>query len=170
MREVDRNDDLVDAYYQLLRVHNGTAVRERAAVEWCRWEDAASPLPGGVSNPRYEDSAFRTAFARIVTHYFRHRAWLSDDELLRNADRLAGIPAVLVHGRFDLGGPVDSAWQLARAWPGAQLVLVETGHTAPTTEPAAGSAGGYSVLAGWEQSVRLIAPRHAGNARSLPSW
>ena len=68
------------------------------------------------------------AFARIVTHYFHHRAWLADGQLLRDAGRLAGIPGVLIHGRFDLGGPADTAWQLARAWPTAELRRVATGH------------------------------------------
>jgi proline iminopeptidase len=67
-------------------------------------------------------------FARIVSHYFHHRAWLADGQLLRDAHRLAGIPGVLVHGRLDLGGPPDTAWQLARAWPGTELHLVGTGH------------------------------------------
>ena len=68
------------------------------------------------------------AFARIVTHYFHHHAWLADGQLLRDAGRLAGIPGVLIHGRVDLGGPADTAWQLARAWPTAELRLVATGH------------------------------------------
>lgn len=68
------------------------------------------------------------AFARIVTHYFSHAAWLEDGQLLRDADRLAGIRGVLIHGRLDLGGPPMVAWQLARAWPDAELHLVDTGH------------------------------------------
>jgi proline iminopeptidase len=36
---------------------------------------------------------------------------------------------VLVHGRLDLGSPVDVPWQLARAWPDATLELIdEAGH------------------------------------------
>ena len=58
------------------------------------------------------------AFARLVTHYFSHAAWLDEDELLRNASRLAGIPGVLVHGRLDLAGPPDVAWLLARGLAG----------------------------------------------------
>ena len=48
-------------------------------------------------------------FARIVTHYFRHGAWLEEGQLLRDARRLAGIPGVLIHGRLDLGGPLVAA-------------------------------------------------------------
>lgn len=46
------------------------------------------------------------------------------------AGALAGIPGVLIHGRNDLGGGVITAWELARAWPGAQLIVIEdSGHT-----------------------------------------
>jgi proline iminopeptidase len=68
-------------------------------------------------------------FARLVTHYFSKAAWLEEDELLRNASRLAGIPGVLLHGRLDLAGPADVAWQLAQAWPGAELQFIAGGHT-----------------------------------------
>ncbi len=120
--------DLVACYHHLLHVQPDLARREQAASAWCAWEDAVSPLPGGQPNPRYADPAFRMAFARIVTHYFHHHAWLADDQLLRDAPRLAGIPGVLIHGRHDLGGPLDTAWQLAHAWPDAELRIVDTGH------------------------------------------
>ena len=125
----ERDGDLVAAYHRLL--HGGDPeVRERAARAWCDWEDAVvSSEPGYERNPRYDDPRFRMAFARIVTHYFHHHAWLEDGILLRRADRLAGIPGVLVHGRLDLGGPPSTAWELARAWPDAELHLVGTGHT-----------------------------------------
>jgi proline iminopeptidase len=120
--------DLVAAYYHLLQ-DDDPAVRERAARDWCDWEEAVVSLEGHGPNPRYEDPRFRMAFARIVTHYFHHHAWLEDGALLRDAGRLAGIPGVLVHGRLDLGGPPATAWELARAWPDAELHLVGSGHT-----------------------------------------
>ena len=70
-----------------------------------------------------------SALVRIAAHYFAHGAWLEEGALLRDAGRLAGIPGVLFHGRFDLGGPLCTAWELARAWPGARLHVVEdAGH------------------------------------------
>lgn len=125
----DGRSDLVAAYYRLLHHEPEPAVREQAAREWCAWEDAASPVPDGRPNPRYDDPAFRMTFARIVTHYFFHRAWLEPDQLLLGAHRLAGIPASLIHGRLDLGGPLDTPWHLAPEWPDADLVVVDTGHT-----------------------------------------
>src|SRR5690606_29988840 len=125
----ERNGDLVAAYYRLLQSPDA-GVRERAAYDWCRWEDAvvagadAAPSAVGFASPRYEDPRFRMAFARIVTHYFHHGAWLADGALLRSADRLAGIPGVLIHGRHDLGTPLVVAYELHRAWPGSELVIV----------------------------------------------
>ncbi len=127
--EAERDGDLVDAYYRLLNVQADGGVRERAASDWCAWEDAASPLPDGRPNPRYDDPAVRMTFARLVTHYFHHRAWLTENQLFDGASALAGVPGVLVHGRHDLGGPPDTARELAGAWPGSELVLVDTGHT-----------------------------------------
>jgi proline iminopeptidase len=127
--QADRDGDLVDAYFRLLNVQPDVGVRQRAATEWCAWEDAASPLPDGRPNPRYEDPEFRITFARIVTHYFHHHAWLQPDQLLLNAGCLSGIPGVLIHGRFDLGAPLDTPWALAQAWPEAELNVTDNGHT-----------------------------------------
>jgi proline iminopeptidase len=69
------------------------------------------------------------AFARLVTHYWRHAAWIEDGALLRDATKLAGIPGVMVHGRLDVSSPLDIAWQLALAWPEGELVIVDAGHS-----------------------------------------
>jgi proline iminopeptidase len=64
-------------------------------------------------------------FARLVTHYWRHAAWLHDGVLLRDAARLRGIPGALVHGRLDVSSPLDIAWKLAQRWPAAELTVVD---------------------------------------------
>jgi proline iminopeptidase len=118
--------DLVEAYARLLE---DPKTCTRAADEWSRWELAvveAEPWP-----PGWESPAFRLARARIVTHVFRHGAWLEDDELLRGAGALAGIPGVMVHGRNDLGSRLATSQELATAWPDGELVIVdEAGHGA----------------------------------------
>jgi proline iminopeptidase len=56
--------------------------------------------------------------------------WLEDGQLLRNAHRLRDIPGFLIHGRLDLSGPLLTAWELTRAWPDAELKIIEdSGHT-----------------------------------------
>lgn len=129
----ERDGDLAAAYARLLHDPD-PAVRERAARDWCTWEDVhVSLAPGHQPNPRYEDPAFRLAFARLVTHYFATAGFLADlapgGDLVAGAGRLAGIPGVLVHGRLDVSSPLDIAWNVRRAWPGSELVVVEdAGH------------------------------------------
>jgi proline iminopeptidase len=118
-------DDLVEAYHRLLHDPD-PAVRARAADAWSAWELAvASTEPDPEWPDEWRDPGFRYTRARLVTHYFRHAAWLEEGALLRDATALAGIPGTMVHGRLDLGTPLATAWELARAWPDGQLVVVE---------------------------------------------
>jgi proline iminopeptidase len=134
--EAERDGDLSAAYSRLLHADD-PLVRERAAEAWCAWEDThVATYPGYEPDPRYEDPRFRMCFARIVTHYWSHAAFLEEGQLLRDAHRLQGIPAVLITGRLDISGPPDVGWQLHCIWPDAELVLVdEAGHGGghPTT-------------------------------------
>jgi proline iminopeptidase len=129
--EAQRDGDLVEAYARLL--HDPDPVtHERAALAWCTWESATPDWPPAHRlAPRFQNPAYRLAFARIVTHYVRHNAWLEDGVLLRNAGALAEIPGVMVSGRFDLQAPLGWAWELRRRWPRAAHVIVENaGHNA----------------------------------------
>lgn len=126
-----RGLDVVDAYARLL-FDPDPAVRRTAAYEWCLWESATPGWPPTEGlDERYEDPAFALAFARLVTHYVGHDAWLADDVLLRDIATLAEVPAVLVQGRFDLQAPLGSAWEIHRRWPISDLVVVpDAGHDA----------------------------------------
>ena len=127
----DRDGDIVEGYHRLLHAFD-PAVRGRAALEWCLWESATPawpPAPGLAQ--RFTDPAYAMAFARLVTHYVRHDGFLEDRVLLRNAHRLAGIPGIMVNGRFDFQAPIANAWGLKRVWPRAELVIVtNAGHAA----------------------------------------
>jgi proline iminopeptidase len=78
---------------------------------------------------------YAIAFARIECHYFINRGFFErDDQLLRGIDRIRHLPCVLAHGRYDVVTPVKNAWDLARAWPQADLRIVgDAGHA--MTEP-----------------------------------
>ena len=124
-----RDHDVVEAFVRMLH-DSDPAVRERAAGAWCLWESATPawpPKPG--LDERFADPVYALAFARIVTHYAQSCGWLEDGALLRGAAALAHIPCVLVNGRFDFQAPIANAWMLHRAWPGAELVIVDdAGH------------------------------------------
>lgn len=122
----DRDADLAEAYHRLL-MDPDPAVHARAARAWCDWEIAM--LPTSPPHPRYDSAAFRLGFARIVTHYWRSGCFIAEGAVLHDAARLAGIPGVIVQGSLDLGNLLGTPWQLAHAWPDAELVLIhQTGH------------------------------------------
>jgi proline iminopeptidase len=128
-------EDLLLAYSALMEDPD-PAIRERTAAEWLTWEDAvisgeSNGTPGTYSD-RPDDA--KLAFVRICSHYFGHVGFLEDGELIANAGRLTGIPGILVHGRHDISGPTITAWELAAAWPDAELIVVDdSGHTGSNT-------------------------------------
>jgi proline iminopeptidase len=133
--ESDRDGDLVAAYARLMESPDPD-VRGKAAADWLAWEDAVISLePQGTLNAySNRPPAAQLAFVRICAHYFAHGAWLEEGALLGDAHRLTGIPGVLFHGRLDLGSPLGTAWELARAWPDARLTVVgDSGHTGSDT-------------------------------------
>ena len=128
--ESDRDGDLVEAYHRLLTGDDRTAA-VRAAVAWTTWEKSTSYLlPQRADADEDGDSErYALAFAGIENHYFTHRGFLDEGQLLRDAHRIAHIPGVIVQGRYDVVCPARSAWDLHRAWPAAELHMVDdAGH------------------------------------------
>ena len=83
-----------------------------------------------VPSGRWLEPEFQLARARIITHYFLHNCWLEDGEVLRNIDKLASIPAVLVQGRLDIGSTLASTWSLSKSWSNCELIIVKgAGHS-----------------------------------------
>jgi proline iminopeptidase len=127
--------DMMQAYYRRL-TSDDPKTRAVAARAWSIWEGATSFLRTNANYlSKFEDSDYAAAFARIEAHYFVNRGFMdSDDQLLRDADRLHGIRGVIVQGRYDIVCPMRSAWDLHRAWPQAQLRIVpDAGHSAMET-------------------------------------
>jgi proline iminopeptidase len=124
--------DLMSAYHRRL-TSSDSKTRLDAARAWSVWEGATSFLYQDQSyiSSSGEDE-FALAFARIECHYFVNGGFFEhDDQLLRNVDRIRRIPAVIVQGRYDVVCPMRSAWDLHRAWPEADLRIVQdAGHSA----------------------------------------
>ncbi len=120
--------DRIAAYAALLR-DDDTA--QAAADAWCQWEVAI--FGGDIHAPgsRFADARFRVGFARVVTHYFGHLAWLEPDQIQRDVVRLAHIPCHMIHSRFDPSCPLRAAWDLSQSWPAAKLTVLQgTTHSA----------------------------------------
>jgi proline iminopeptidase len=122
--------DVVAAYARLMEDPD-PRVLNRAAVNWRRWEDVVLSLEPNAPPVAGEDPAGQDtlAFARLTAHYYAQYGFLEENAVIRDAGRLAGVPGVLIHGRLDLSCPATTAWELARAWPGAELLIDDhSGH------------------------------------------
>lgn len=127
--EAEQHDPL--AAYTRLVAHPDAEVAEQAAIAWSAWEGAITSLtPSPMAREQYTEPAMAVPFARIALHYLSHRAWLAEGQLIRDASKLAGIPGVLVQGRYDTVCPPSTAYALHQAWQGAELILLNTaGHS-----------------------------------------
>ena len=127
--------DMVSAYYARLTGDN-EVIRMAAAKAWSIWEARASTLRTREDVTEQFGAPYAAlSLARIECHYFMHDCFLRPDQILRDVHRLADIPGVIVHGRYDTVCPVEQAWLLHRAWPQAQLRIVPAaGHS--VVEPA----------------------------------
>lgn len=124
--------DLMSAYHRRL-TGDDAAARIEAARAWSTWEGRTSFL---LENADYvagfESDEHALEFARIECHYFVNGGFFdAEDQLLRDAERLKSIPGTIVQGRYDVVCPMQSAWDLHRAWPEADFrVVPDAGHSA----------------------------------------
>ncbi len=131
----DERGDMIMAYHRRLTGSDRLVQRE-AALAWSTWEGSTlSLVPEPDRIARFASDAYALAFARIEAHYFVNGGFLPfEGALLANADVLASIPGIIVHGRYDVVTPIRTAHLLHRAWPNSQLRIVEdAGHA--MTEP-----------------------------------
>jgi len=124
-------DNLVSAYYKRLTGSDQIA-QLHAAKAWASWEGRTATLrPNPAFVARFSETQKALALARIECHYFMHKAFLLDNQLLNNMPKIAHIPGIIVHGRYDLICPLENAWALHQAWPSSELQIIrEAGHSA----------------------------------------
>jgi len=123
--------DLMSAYHRRLTGPDED-LKAHCAKSWTTWEMATSRL---YIDPEYikrgADDEFAVAFARIEAHYFVNAGFFKyDGQLIREADKIAHIPGVIVQGRYDVVCPALTAWDLHKAWPKAELhIIPDAGHS-----------------------------------------
>ena len=126
-------DDLVSAYRRLLSSNNEIA-RMAAARAWSLWEARCAHLNVNQAfTSHYDGTRAALAMACIENHYFCNGSFLSEP-LLDHMQRVAEIPGIIIHGRYDIICPLENAVELHEAWPGSELnIIPAAGHAA--TEP-----------------------------------
>jgi proline iminopeptidase len=122
--------NLLEAYYKRL-TGDDLQVQMDAAIRWTLYESACSSLiPNYETITTEEQKAHALSIARIECHYFRNQLIKPEDSLLKQVERFRGIPAVIVHGRYDMICPLVMAHKLHSVWPEADYVVVpDSGHS-----------------------------------------
>lgn len=125
------DENWIEAYHRALHDDNEVA-RMAAAKAWSLWEARCSTLrPSHDIEEQMTDAHVAVSMSHIETHYFINHCFLADNQLLENMDKIADIPGIIVHGRYDLLCPLDQAVAVHQRWPAAELhVIREAGHSA----------------------------------------
>lgn len=128
--EAERGD-LIKAYYDRLNGPDELA-RMSAAKCWAAWEGQCSRLrPSAETMAKMTKPHNALAISRIETHFFVNKCFIEDNQILKNMKLIADLPAVIVHGRYDMVCPLVNAAELHQHWPNAELQIIrEAGHSA----------------------------------------
>ena len=126
--------DLISSYYRHLTGPNELA-KMAAAKAWSLWEGRCATLkPSHKVVESFSDPHKAVSLARIEAHYFVNGGFIEENQIIDNADKLADIPGIIVHGRYDMVCTMENAHTLHRHWPGSQLQIVrDAGHS--SSEP-----------------------------------
>jgi proline iminopeptidase len=129
-----RRHEMIAAYHELLTGED-ELIRMQAAKAWANWEGVTAALvPNRAIISHFGDPYVALALARIECHYFINHCFMRSNQLLEDAGRIAGIPGIIVHGRYDVICPLEQAWDLHQAWSDSRLRIIDrAGHAA--TEP-----------------------------------
>jgi len=128
---VEERGDLMQAFYKRLTGADQIA-QMHAAKAWSTWEGRTATLrPNNQVVDRFSEAHRALSIARIECHYFVHDAFLEPNQLLRDMPKIAHLPGIIVHGRYDAICPLDNAWALHQAWPNSELQIIrDAGHSA----------------------------------------
>jgi len=127
----EKRNDIVSAYYEILTGQNEIA-RMAAAKAWSIWEGRTATLKQKDSVvSHFSDAHTALSVALIECHYFINNAFLKPNQLLNEIDKIRHIPTHIVQGRYDIICPMESAWDLHKAWPEANFSIIgDAGHAA----------------------------------------
>lgn len=122
--------NMIAAYHKRLTSED-KSIQQSAAIAWSKWEASISNLIiNNAQIEKFSEPKFSLAFARIENHFFTNNFFLRHNQLIEDTYKIAEIPTVIIHGRYDICCPMREAWQLKQALPNAKLIVVpNAGHS-----------------------------------------
>ena len=144
-------ENLLQSYYKRLNDDN-ELIQMKAAKAWSLWHRRCATINPLPSASAYNSGTMR--LARLECYYFVNNCFIEDNQILNNIGKIKHIPAILVHGRYDMITPLDNSYLLERAWSKAELDIVrDAGHA--SNEPALMDA----VVKAAEKMAKLVGGR-----------
>jgi proline iminopeptidase len=124
----EERNDLLQAYYKRI-MDDDPSVHWPAVRAWSRFEGRrVFLLPQAEELP---SDTLDLGVGRLEAHYMANLGFFEDDQLLRDLDRIAHLPCVIVQGRYDVICPPFTAWRLHKRWPESVIKLIpDAGHGA----------------------------------------
>lgn len=131
------NADNISQYYLSLLKSTDESVQHYASIQWYCWEERLSKLFHSDTHINSQASQLHPSvfpLAYLECHYLVHHCFINDDYILENAEHFSHIPAVIIHGRYDMICKTEAAFSLNARWPNSELKIVSNaGHS--TSEP-----------------------------------
>ena len=127
---IEEREDLLNSYYKRL-TSKDPKIYQKAAVSWARYEaNCSTLLPNASVYEEFVDTQMAINLARLEAHYFVNKLFLKEGQLLNNINNIFHIKGYIIQGRYDAICPIKSAYDLADAWPNANLRIIEAaGHS-----------------------------------------
>ncbi|MFL0810927.1 MAG: prolyl aminopeptidase [Agarilytica sp.] len=126
----NERDNIIAAYYKRLTGENELA-KMAAAKAWSMWEGQCATLrPSTEVVNAFSEPHLAVSLARTEAHYFMNNAFIEQDQIIKNAEKLEGIPGIIIHGRYDVVCPLENAFRLYNAWQDSELQIIrDAGHS-----------------------------------------
>jgi len=70
----------------------------------------------------------------IEAYYLKNHCFLQKNYILKNVHKIANIPTVIIHGKYDLICPPNAAYELYKKLKKVRLYFVLAGHSASEKE------------------------------------
>jgi proline iminopeptidase len=125
----EERQDMLGAYLRRLK-SDEPDVRDVAARRLGIWEMANISLRAHPEQEAAHLPLYLQGLALFEAEYAAKGGWFKHDgQLLEDMRLLRDVPAVIVYGAYDLITPPAIGWEIHRAWPEAEFVIVpEAGH------------------------------------------
>ena len=127
----EERDRPIDAYWRRI-LDPDPAVHGPAARAWGDTERILSehaPRRTRLDLAALKANGALPATPFMEAHYFANDSFMQPDQLLNEAAKLAGIPGIIVQGRYDLLCPPSTSHALAARWREAEIrIVAEAGH------------------------------------------